>query len=90
MTFLNDRTEEFLLIFDQYQARIRAAEGCLALTLLRDTSDARIFFTYSQWTDSRFIEQYRHSKVFGEVWPRVKSLFTEPAEAWSIESIVEL
>ena len=90
MTFRNDCTQEFLLIFDQYQSRIRAAEGCISLALLRDTSDPRVFFTYSKWEDALFVDQYRQSNVFGEVWPRVKLLFDEPAQAWSVESLVAL
>jgi quinol monooxygenase YgiN len=90
MTFQNDGTAEFLRIFDQYQSRIRGAEGCTSLALLRDTSDARVFFTYSLWEKAEYIDQYRQSEVFGEVWPRVKTLFAEPAQAWSVESIVTL
>ena len=90
MTFRIDCTEEFLLIFKEYQSRIRAAEGCNELHLLRDTSDPRVFFTYSQWESELYIEKYRHSETFAAVWPRVKVLFAEPAQAWSTQALVSL
>ena len=90
MTFRNDCAEEFLLIFEEYKSRIRAAEGCTELHFLRDTSDPRVFFTYSQWQSEMDIENYRHSETFGAVWPRVKVLFDEPAQAWTVESLAAL
>jgi len=90
MTFQNDGTAEFLRIFDQYQSRIRGAEGCISLALLRDVSDDRVFFTYSQWHSAEYVDRYRQSEVFDEVWPRVKLLFKEPPQAWTVESLVSL
>ena len=90
MTFRSDCTEEFLLIFEEYKSRIRAAEGCTELHLLRDATDPRVFFTYSQWESATDVDNYRHSETFGAVWPRVKVLFAEPAEAWSTHALVSL
>ena len=83
MTFRTESAEAFEQIFNQYKDRIRAAEGCTHVSLLRDIDNPRVYFTYSHWENADFLENYRHSAVFGEVWPQVKPLFAAPAEAWS-------
>ena len=83
MTFRNDAIEQFTEIFNTYQDRIRSAEGCLSVQLLHDVNNPCIFFTYSIWNDETFLEKYRLSSTFGEVWPQVKPLFAAPAEAWT-------
>lgn len=90
MTFRTDAAAQFLEIFDQYHNQIRAAEGCCGLKLLRDANEPSIFFTYSLWEDESFLDVYRHSSTFGEVWPQVKPLFAVPAEAWTTASCYEL
>ncbi len=85
MTFRTDACAEFLSIFEQYKSRIRAAEGCKHLALMRDTKHPHIFFTYSRWNEESFLNQYRNSETFGLVWPRVKPLFAEAAEAWTVQ-----
>jgi quinol monooxygenase YgiN len=87
MTFRNDAIEQFTEIFNTYQDRIRAAKGCRSVQLLHDVNNPCIFFTYSIWDDETFLETYRLSSTFGEVWPQVKPLFAAPAEAWT--TIVE-
>lgn len=85
MTFRREAIEEFKLLFKGNKERIRAAEGCLHLELWQDKNDPRIFMTYSHWEDSRFLETYKSSDVFGDVWPKTKALFEEKPEAWSLE-----
>jgi quinol monooxygenase YgiN len=83
MTFRTDSSETFLSIFERYKTHIRAAEGCTHLSLLRDIHSPHVFFTYSRWEAEHNLEAYRHSPIFGEVWPQVKPLFAAPAEAWT-------
>jgi quinol monooxygenase YgiN len=90
MTFKTDSTDQFLGIFEQYKERIRSAEGCSMLKLLRDAHAPHIFFTYSVWEHELFLEQYRQSATFGEVWPQVKPLFAEPTEAWTTHTLHEI
>jgi len=90
MTFRNDSSDEFLEIFHQFKQQIRNANGCYSLALLRDADEPYVFFTYSKWENEKFLDEYRYSAVFGEVWPRVKVLFGAPAEAWTVNEIVEL
>ncbi len=91
MTFRTDSSEQFLAIFERYKSRIRATEGCNHLALLRDVQAPHIFFTYSHWVDESYLEQYRLSETFAELWPQVKSLFSEPAQAWTLsEQVIPL
>jgi quinol monooxygenase YgiN len=90
MNFRDDAVATFQTIFNTYKEKIRAAEGCTHLTLLRHTPDGNIFFTYSKWEDESYLEQYRHSDTFAEVWPQTKALFQAPAEAWTVTEEVVL
>jgi quinol monooxygenase YgiN len=90
MTFKTDCTDQFKAIFEQYKERIRTAEGCTHLKLLRDAQDPCVFFTYSIWEAPEYLEMYRHSTTFGEVWPQVKPLFSAPTEAWTTQALHEL
>jgi len=84
MTFRPEETTNFEALFAEYRDRIAAVPGCLSVELLRDTNDSRIFFTLSIWEHPDFLEQYRKSEIFGEVWPRTKALFMLPPEAWTV------
>lgn len=84
MTFRPDEVERFLALFANWGPRIRAFPGCRHLELLRQADDPRVFFTYSHWDGPEDLEAYRASEVFAGVWPVVKTLFAEPAEAWTL------
>lgn len=90
MSFRKEATADFQNIFEKYKEQIRAAEGCRHLSLLREIPDGAVFFTYSQWDDESFLEKYRHSIIFAEVWPQTKALFALPAEAWTVKEEVVL
>lgn len=90
MTFKEECCEEFLAIFHKYKAHIRSAEGCTHLDLLRQAGDGAIFFTYSKWEHPDYLEKYRKSPIFAEVWPQTKALFAAPAEAWTVDTLVSL
>lgn len=87
MTFKNEEVETFKNIFNHYKTQIASAEGCTHLKLLNDVNDSRVFFTYSKWTDLKYLEQYRNSELFSIVWAQTKVLFEAKAEAWSTEEI---
>jgi autoinducer 2-degrading protein len=87
MTFREDAADEFLSVFDRYKERIRAAKGCTHLQLWRDQNTPNILFTYSHWESGDNLLAYRHSDTFAEVWPLAKALFSEKAEAWSVDSL---
>ncbi len=90
MNFRPEAIHQFLAVFDQYKHRIRSAEGCTHLSLLREKKEGYVFFTYSHWEDESFLEKYRHSSIFAEVWPQTKALFASPAEAWTVTEEIKL
>jgi quinol monooxygenase YgiN len=88
LTFKPELVSEFEAIFKKYQDSIRCAEGCTHLELWQ--SNQHIFFTYSWWEDEKYLEDYRQSELFAEVWPQTKKLFAQPAEAWTVQVLAEL
>jgi len=82
---LADKIEEMQAIFRETKHFILAQEGCLQVELLRCTAPDNIFFTFSIWESEEALDAYRRSALFGQVWPRTKALFAQPAEAWSTQ-----
>ncbi len=85
MTFIPDRIDDFLEVFEATKHRIRNFEGCNHLELLRHVDEPNVFFTYSHWDTKDHLNAYRDSDLFGDVWPRTKALFAAKPEAWSME-----
>jgi len=83
MTFREDTVDEFLKIFDDSKAKIRAFPGCRHLELHRDLNHNHIFCTYSHWESQEDLDAYRHSELFARVWPATKELFAEKPLAFS-------
>ena len=90
MEFRPEEINSFIRLFEKYKEQIRSSEGCQSLKLLKGTQDSSIFFTYSIWKDQKYLDQYRNSKLFGEVWKQTKSKFAKRAEAWSTELLHHL
>jgi len=88
--FTEAGVEEFLQIFNANKEAIRNFPGCTHLELLRDIDDATVYTTLSHWNDTASLEQYRKSELFGKVWGRVKSLFAERTQAFSLEKFIEV
>ncbi len=84
MTFRPEEVGTFQALFEGWRHRIIAFPGCRQLELLHDARDSRVFFTYSEWNGPADLEAYRTSDVFANVWPVVKKLFAEPADAWTM------
>jgi len=89
MQFRPDEVPSFLTVFYRYAQQIRSVEGCEHMELLRDQADPTVFFTWSHWKSEEHLNRYRHSDLFGEIWPQTKALFAVPAQAWSVESVAE-
>ncbi|HHS95974.1 MAG TPA: antibiotic biosynthesis monooxygenase [Phaeodactylibacter sp.] len=85
LTFHHDKTEDFLLIFQNNKEKIAAFQGCTHLELWRDTKQSYVFFTYSYWESEAALNAYRHSELFQKVWAKTKVLFSEKPQAWSVE-----
>lgn len=90
MTFLPEKINEFLDIFNESKILIRNFEGCSHLELLRDINNPNVCFTYSYWRSETDLNTYRDSELFGGVWKRTKVLFAAKTEAWSVEQMAVL
>lgn len=85
MTFDHTKTDEFVKLFTANKEKIGSFTGCAGVTLLRDTKDPNVFFTYSRWQSAAHLEDYRQSNLFISVWANVKPWFIAKPEAWSLE-----
>jgi len=90
MHFTEAGVEEFLSIFEANKVAIRNFEGCTHLELLKDVDDPFTYTTLSYWKGPEYLEKYRQSELFGKVWGRVKTLFSERTQAFSLEKFIEL
>jgi heme-degrading monooxygenase HmoA len=90
MHFTDAGVEEFLEIFHRNKIAIRNFPGCTHLQLLKDAEDETIYTTLSHWQDEQSLEAYRKSELFGSVWGRVKTLFSERTQAFSLKKFIEL
>src|SRR6478609_6649205 len=90
MHFTATGVEEFLQIFNKNKEAIRNFPGCSHLQLLRDANDATIYTTLSHWDKAESLENYRKSELFAQVWGRVKTLFSERSQAFSLEKFIEV
>ena len=84
MTFRPEEVVSFQELFEGWRHRIIAFPGCRHLQLLHALEDPRVFFTYSVWDGPADLDAYRTSEVFARVWPVVKKLFAERADAWTV------
>jgi heme-degrading monooxygenase HmoA len=90
MHFTEAGVEEFLEIFHRNKIAIRNFPGCTHLQLLKDAEDETVYITLSHWNDEESLEAYRKSELFGSVWGRVKTLFAERTQAFSLKKFIEL
>lgn len=90
MHFTDAGVDEFLEIFNANKIAIRNFPGCQHLQLLKDADDPNTYATLSHWDKAESLENYRKSELFGSVWGRVKTLFSERTQAFSLEKFIEL
>ncbi len=90
MHFTEAGIREFLDIFQQNMNAIRNSEGCIQLQLLKDLENPLVYTTLSYWNDEESLTKYRNSELFASVWGRVKTLFSERSQAFSLEKYIEL
>lgn len=90
MHFTEAGLDEFLEIFNENKKAIRDFPGCTHLQLLKDSEDPCCYTTLSHWDQAQSLENYRNSALFGSVWGRVKTLFSERTQAFSLEKYIEL
>jgi quinol monooxygenase YgiN len=89
MTFHNEHTETFEMVFRTYRNAIRSSPGCSHLELWRDKDDPNIYFTFSKWEAAEDLERYRQSETFRAAWSQTKVLFADRPQAWSVNAIIK-
>jgi len=86
MTFKPENIDGFREIFGAYQKQIRAFDGCSGVDLMKDLNNECVYFTLSYWNTEDDLNSYRESYIFKNTWSKVKPMFSEKAEAWSLIS----
>lgn len=81
---------EFMNGFNQSKEKIRNFDGCTHLELLHDTNEKNVVFTYSKWKSASHLEVYMQSELFKLTWQKVRPLFYEKPQAWSLNEIMTL
>lgn len=84
LTFDENKTNEFIEIFQSKKNEIRSFEGCTHLELMKDFDHPNVFYTYSKWHSQDALEAYRNSTLFKETWSKTKLLFKARASAYSL------
>ena len=89
MTFGAEYCKDFESYFDEIKNQVGNQPGCKGVKLLRDISQNGVYFTYSVWDNEVSLDNYRHTELFAQVWPKVKKWFVDKPEAWSTEIFCE-
>ena len=66
MTFLPEKVNDFLDVFEFSKEKIRNRSGCLSLQLIQDPLKPNVLFTSSIWESESDLESYRDSELFIE------------------------
>ena len=85
MHFKTEEVENFKQFFETIKERIESMPGLLQLKLYQDDQNEAVLFTISSWLNDHYLEEYRKSEFFGDVWPKTKALFEQSPEAWSLK-----
>ncbi len=90
MTFREEAVGDFLQIFEDSKAAIRAFDGCQHLELMKDENQANVYYTYSHWSSESHLDEYRHSELFEGTWAKTKKLFSDKPQAFSLKKFLEV
>lgn len=85
LTLKKEYSADFETIFTEKNAAIENRPGCLSVKLVKDIKTDGVFFTISEWESEEDLNNYRYSELFQDIWPKVKVMFADKAQAWSTE-----
>jgi quinol monooxygenase YgiN len=77
----------FEAIFIEKNKGIIQFDGCISVEMWRDIKEPDTYWTVSEWVSEEALNNYRASDFFGDVWPKVKTMLAEKAQAWSLEQM---
>jgi quinol monooxygenase YgiN len=86
----DEEVEAFKAYFQTVCEIIRSQPGCNKLQAWQDINERTIFFTYSIWDKVDDLETYRNSAFFLQFWKTVKPWFSDKAEVWTFDKLVDL
>ncbi len=84
MTFIPEKVDDFIKVFNESKDYIRSYPGCIQMQLLKDIQKDNIYYTYSHWESEEALNHYRNSSRFREIWMNTKVNFLAKAEATSL------
>ena len=87
LNFQPDKVDEFLEIFNQNKQVLAKSDGCIRLEIFKSTNDTDTYVTISNWQSEEHLEMYRQSELFKDIWSKVKPLFNNKAEAWTLNTV---
>jgi len=90
MHFQENNVATFSAMFEDIKKEIRNQPGCTLLELYQDANDPQTFFTYSYWNSETDLNNYRHSALFQEIWPKTKAMFDQKPTAHTVNKIHSL
>lgn len=88
MTFKEEKSDDFQQFVGTIVKKISAFDGCHKVDILRDVNNPNVFFTYSYWDTEEYLNKYRNSETFKEIWNFTKQMFNGKPEAWSTQKVV--
>ena len=89
LSILENEIAHYRSLFLKNRKAIRSFKGCQHVEMFHCISEPSIFFTYSHWDNEESLEEYRNSDLFRSIWTKVKPLFADKAEAWSLNLVDE-
>lgn len=87
LSFIPDKVDTFIQLFNRSKAQIASFPGNHGLKLLQDAHDKNVFYTYSLWFDDDSLQRYRKSELFKTTWAATRALFNDKPIAWSTNVI---
>jgi len=87
LNFQPDKVDEFLEIFSQNKQVLAKNDGCIRLEIFKSTNDTDTYVTISNWQSEEHLEMYRQSELFKDIWSKVKPLFNNKAQAWTLNTL---
>jgi len=89
LTFQPDKVTDFIAVYQKRNPYINRFKGCQHIELWQSQEVENVLFTLSVWDSKEALEKYRQSDFFRATWAQTKALFTEKAEAWSVDVLDE-
>lgn len=83
-----EKAKEFESIFYQTQSLIESFDGCHKTNLFKVSGTQSQYFTISYWESEMDLNNYRDSTLFKNVWAQVKPLFSEKAQAYTLNGVI--